>query len=145
MKEKCLKCTKKFNKHIKSGDKDAHWYKITHLIEDHLVWRQKEKYLKCTLGSCERDLRKKSKEVPMPALSKSATRPTPEDTTIFKCFGCKKILKTKEQLDKHSHVYDRHLTTNPWFKCSICNAVFSTVIFLNQHVVFKHQENLKAV
>ena len=72
-------------------------------------------------------------------------KPTLADPAIYKCFGCKKILKTKELLDKHSHVHDRHITDNPWFKCSICDAVFSTVVFLNQHVVFKHQENLKVV
>ena len=57
----------------------------------------------------------------MPGLAKSAAKLTPADTTIFKCFSCKKILKTKELLDKHSHVHDRHITDNPWFKCSICN------------------------
>ena len=155
--ESCFKCGKKW--YTKYGNRQSDYLrekfqknpdcKITHLLEVHLVMREKEKCPKCLNGGKETsskvDLRKKSKVVPMPGLAKSAAKLTPVDTTIFKCFSCKKILKTKELLDKHSHVHDRHITDNPWFKCSICDAVFSTVVFLNQHVVFKHQENLKVV
>ena len=63
----------------------------------------------CKKTSSKVDLRKKSKGVPMPGLAKSAAKLTPADTTIFKCFSCKKILKTKELLDKHTHVHDRHI------------------------------------
>ena len=151
-KESCFKCGKKWytkygnrqSDYLREKFQKTHDCKIAHLLEVHLVMKEEEKCLKCLNDDKETSskvhIRKKSKVVPMPALSKS-----PKDTTIFKCFGCKKILKTKELLDKHSHVHDRHLTHDAWFKCSICDAVFSTVVFLNQHVVFKHQENLKAV
>ena len=36
-------------------------------------------------------------------------KPTLAEPAIYKCFGCKKILKTKELLDKHTHVHDRHI------------------------------------
>ena len=148
-KESCFKCGKKWytkygnrqSDYLREKVQKTHDCKVTHLLEVHLV--MKEKCLKCLHGG-KVDLRKKSKVVPMPGLAKSA-KLTRTDITIFKCFGCKKIFKTKELLDKHSHVHDRHITDNPWFKCSICDAVFSTVVFLNQHVVFKHQENLKVV
>ena len=79
-------------------------------------------------------------------IPKVLAKPTlAEPATLYKCFGCKKIFKTKELLAKHSRVHDRHITDNPWFKCSICDAVFSSVVFLNQHVVFRHQQNLKVV
>ena len=98
------------------------------------------RYLDC-VDSTETESKVRVRKMPIDVLAK----PTLAEPAIYKCFGCKKILKTKELLDKHSHVHDRHITDNPWFKCSICDAVFSTVVFLNQHVVFKHQENLKVV
>ena len=155
-KESCFKCGKKWytkygnrqSDYLREKVQKTHDCKVTHLLEVHLVMKEEENYLRNLQGGTETsskvDLRKKSKVVPMPGLAKSA-KLTRTDITIFKCFGCKKIFKTKELLDKHSHVHDRHITDNPWFKCSICDAVFSTVVFFNQHVEFKHQENLKVV
>ena len=132
-KDFCFKCDKNFGLNRQFGRKYKLTmdYKINHLIGV---------YSDC-VDSTETKGKVHVRKMPKEVLAK----PTLADPAIYKCFGCKKILKTKELLDKHSHVHDRHITDNPWFKCSICDAVFSTVVFLNQHVVFKHQENLKVV
>jgi hypothetical protein len=128
-KDYCFKCDKNYglNRQFGRKYKSTLDFKINHLIGV---------YSDC-VDSTKTENKVHVRKMPKEVLAMPGT--------LYKCFSCKKILKTKELLDKHSHVHDRHITDNPWFKCSICDAVFSTVVFLNQHVVFKHQENLKVV
>ena len=62
------------------------------------------RYLDC-VDSTETESKVRVRKMPIDVLAK----PTLAEPAIYKCFGCKKILKTKELLDKHTHVHDRHI------------------------------------